>query len=87
MKTDTYVKILITIIAICLIKIAFFTPPKFSYAQFPFFPSGDKTIDVNLRSIDDNELIFLKNGDLQIGGKRGPKIIENGALVVRIKKD
>ena len=87
MNIDSYVKIVMTIIAVCLIKIAFFAPPKYSYAQFPFFSSSDKPIDVNIRSIDDNEFYFLKNGDLLVGGKKGPKILENGAWVVRLKKD
>ena len=87
MKIDLYIKIIITIIAICLIKIAFFLPPKYSHAQFPFMSSSDKPIDVNIKSIDDNELIFSRNGDLYIGGKKGPKLIENGAWVVRMKKE
>lgn len=87
MRIDLYIKIVITIIAVCLIKIAFFAPPDYSYAQFPFLSSSDKLVDVNIKSIDGNEFIFLRNGDLQIGGKKGPKIIEDGAWVVKLKKD
>lgn len=87
MKIDFYMKIIVTIIAICLIKIAFFEPPQDSYAQFPFLSSSGKPIDVNIKSIDDNDLILLKNGDLHIGGKRGPKLMENGAWVVRLRKE
>ncbi|GAJ15912.1 unnamed protein product [marine sediment metagenome] len=86
-KIDLYIKIVITIIAICLIKIAFFAPPKLSYAQLPFFASSDKVIDVNIKSIDDNEFILSRNGDLHMGGKNGPKIFENGAWMVRAKKE
>lgn len=84
-KIDLYLRIVITIIACCLLKIAFFSPPRYSYAQFPFV-SSDTPINVNLKSIDDNEIIFSRNGDLLIGGKKGPKIFENGAWVVRVKK-
>jgi len=86
-KIDTYVKIVMTVIAICLIKIAFFVPTNYSYAQFPFLGASDKPVDVNIKLIDDNEFVLLKNGDLHIGGKKGPRIIENGAFVVRLKKD
>ena len=85
-KFDLYLKIVITIIAICLLKIAFFSPPKYSYAQFPF-GSSDGPLDVNLKSIDDNEIIFSREGDVVIGGKRGTKVFEKGAFVVRMKKD
>ncbi len=86
-KIDLYIKIVITIIAICLIKIAFFAPSKLSYAQFPFFDSSGKLINVNIKSIDDNDFVFSRNGDLHMGGKKGPKIFENGAWVVRVKKE
>ncbi|MBN2468365.1 MAG: hypothetical protein JXD19_09475 [Deltaproteobacteria bacterium] len=86
MKIDIYIKMVITIIAICLIKIAFLSPPSSSFAQMPFFPSTDKPVDVNIKSIDDTELILLRNGDLQLGGKSGPKLIENGGWVVRVKE-
>ena len=85
-KVDWYLKIVITVIAICLMKIAFFSPPEYSYAQFPFGGS-DKPLDVNITSIDGNEIMFSREGDLLIGGKRGTKIFEKGAWVVRIKKD
>ena len=85
-KMDVYFKIVITVIAICLLKIAFFAPPKYSYAQFPF-GSSDTPVDVNIKSIDDNEIIFSREGDLMIGGKKGSKIFEKGAWVVRIKKE
>ena len=85
-KMDTYLKIVITIIAICLFKIAFLTPPKYSYAQFPF-GSSQTPVDVNIKSIDDNEIIFSREGNLVIGGKQGAKIFEKGAWVVRIKKE
>lgn len=85
-KMDVYLKIIITVIAICLLKIAFLTPPKYSYAQFPF-SSSNSPIDVNVKSIDDNEIIVSREGDLMIGGKHGQKIFEKGAWVVRIKKD
>ena len=85
-KMDVYLKILITVIAICLFKIAFLAPLKYSYAQFPF-GSSDTPVDVNIKSIDDNEIIYSREGDLVIGGKQGPKIFEKGAWVVRIKKE
>jgi hypothetical protein len=85
-KMDVYLKILITVIAICLFKIAFLAPPKYSYAQFPF-GSSDTPVDVNIKSIDNNEIIYSREGDLVIGGKQGPKIFEKGAWVVRIKKE
>jgi hypothetical protein len=85
-KMDVYLKILITVIAICLFKIAFLAPPKYSYAQFPF-GSSNTPVDVNIKSIDDNEIFFSREGDLVIGGKKGPKIFEKGAWVVRIKKE
>jgi hypothetical protein len=44
-------------------------------------------MDVNIASIDNNELYMLKNGDICLGGKKGPRLFENGAIVVRIKKD
>ena len=87
MNIGLYTKIVITIIAICLIKIAFFLPPKHSYAQFPFLSSSDKLIDVNIKSIDDNEVVFSRDGDLYLGGKKGLKLIENGAWIVRMKKE
>jgi len=83
---DVYLKIVVTIIAICLFKIAFLAPPKYSYAQFPF-GSSNTPVDVNIKSIDDNEIIFSREGDLVIGGKKGSKIFEKGAWVVRIKKE
>lgn len=85
MKLDAYMKIVITIIAICLVKIAFLSPPADSYAQFPFLSSGDRLVDVNIKSIDDNELVFSKDGDLYLGGKNGLKLIENGAWMVRMR--
>lgn len=85
-KADVYMKIIMTIIAVCLIKLAFFTPPRDSFAQFPFLSSSDTPVDVNLKSIDDNEFFFSKNGDLHIGGKKGPKIAESGVWVVKIIK-
>ncbi len=85
-KIDVYLKIIITVIAVCLFKIAFLTPPKYSYAQFPF-SSSNSPVDVNIKSIDDNEIIFSREGNLLIGGTQGPKIFEKGAWVVRIKKD
>jgi len=85
-KMDIYLKIVITVIAICLFKIAFLVPPKYSYAQFPF-GSSNTPVDVNIKSIDDNEIIFSREGNLMIGGKQGPKIFEKGAWVVRIKKE
>jgi hypothetical protein len=85
-KMDVYLKIVITVIAICLFKIAFFAPPKYSYAQFPF-GSSNAPVDVNIKSIDDNEIIFSREGDLMIGGKQGSKIFEKGAWVVRIKRE
>jgi len=87
MKIDFYFKAVFTIIAVCLIKIAFFAPPDYSYAQFPFLSSSGQPVDVNIKSIDGNELIFSRNGDLWIGKKEGPKIIEEGAWVVKLKKD
>jgi hypothetical protein len=83
---DFYMKAILTVIAICLVKIAFFDSPRNSYAQFPLLSSSDEPLNVNIKSIGDYELIFLKNNDLQIGGKKGPKIIEGGALLVRMKK-
>jgi len=85
-KMDIYLKIVITIIAICLFKIAFLVPSKISYAQFPF-GSANTPVDVNIKSIDGNEIIFSREGNLVIGGKQGPKIFEKGAWVVRIKKE
>jgi hypothetical protein len=85
-KIDWYLKIIFTIIAICLFKIAFFSPPRYSFAQFPF-GSSDTPIDVNIKSIDDNEIVFSREGELIIGGKKGKKFFENGAFWVRIKKD
>jgi hypothetical protein len=85
-KMDAYLKIVITVIAICLFKIAFLTPPKYSYAQFPF-GSSHTPVDVNIKSIDDNEIMFSRGGDIVIGGKQGPKIFEKGAWVVRIKRE
>ena len=85
-KMDIYLKIVITVIAICLFKIAFLAPPQYSYAQFPF-GSSSTPVDVNIKSIDDNEIIYSREGDLVIGGKQGPKIFEKGAWVVRIKKE
>ena len=85
-KMDVYLKIVITVIAICLFKIAFLAPAKYSYAQFPF-GSSNTPVDVNIKSIDDNEIIFSREGDLVIGGKQGPKIFAKGAWVVRIKKE
>lgn len=85
MKLDAYMKIVITIIAICLVKIAFLSPPPDSYAQIPFLSSGDRLVDVNIKSIDDNELVFSKDGDLYLGGKSGLKLIENGAWMVRMR--
>ena len=85
-KFDWYLKIVLTIIGICLLKIAFFSPLKNSYAQFPF-GSSETPVDVNIKSIDDNEIIFTREGDLVVGGKRGSKIFEKGAWVVRIKKE
>ena len=85
--SDTYLKILLTIIAVCLVKIAFLSPPPSVHAQLPFMESSSKAMDVNIVSIDNNELYVLKNGDIHLGGKKGPKLFENGAFVVRIKKD
>lgn len=85
-KFDWYLKMILTIITICLLKIAFFSPPKNSYAQFPF-GSSETPIDVNIKSIDDNEIIFTREGDLVVGGKRGARIFEKGAWVVRIKNE
>jgi hypothetical protein len=85
-RTDAYMKIILTTIAVCLIKLAFFSPPQDSFAQFPFLSASDKAIDVNLKSIDDQEFFWSKNGDLHIGGKKGPMVFENGAWVVRINK-
>ena len=85
-KIDIYLKIVLTVIAICLFKIAFLAPPKYSYAQFPF-GSSNTPVDVNIKSIDDNEIIFSREGDLMIGGKQGPKIFEKGAWIVRIKNE
>lgn len=85
-KKDLYLKIILTIIAICLFKIAFLAPPRYSYAQFPFGGSSGP-VDVNIRSIDNNEIIFSREGDLVLGDKKGPKLFERGAWVVRIKKD
>ena len=87
MKLDAYMKVVITIIAICLVKIAFLSPPPDSYAQFPFMSSGDKLIDVNIKSIDGSELVFSRDGDLYLGGKNGLKLIENGAWLVKMKKE
>lgn len=83
-KEDAYLKTVLTIIALCLLKLAFFSPPD-SYAQFPFMPSSENLIDVNLKSIDGNELVLTKEGDLCIGDKKGLKLMERGALVVTIK--
>jgi hypothetical protein len=85
-KMDIYLKIVITVIAICLFKIAFLAPPKYSYAQFPF-GSSNTPVDVNIKSIDDNEIVFSRDGDLVIGGKQKAKIFDKGAWVVRIKKE
>ncbi len=85
--SDTYLKIVLTIVAICLTKLAFFSPPAPSYAQFPFMESKGGPVDVNVASIDNNELYILKNGDIHLGGKTGPKLFEGGAFLVRIKKD
>ena len=85
-KIDAYLKAVVTIIAICLLKLAFFAPPKYSYAQFPF-GSSNAPVDVNIKSIDDNEIMFSREGDIVIGGKKGSKIFEKGAWVVRIKKE
>jgi len=85
MKLDVYMKVVITIIAICLVKIAFLSPPPDSYAQFPFLSSGDRPIDVNIKSIDDSELVFARDGDLYLGGKNGLKLTENGAWIVKMK--
>ena len=87
MKLDAYMKAVITVIAICLLKIAFLSPPPDSHAQFPFMNSGDKLIDVNIKSIDDSELVFSKDGELYLGGKNGLKLTENGAWMVRMKKE
>ena len=74
-KMDVYLKILITVIAICLFKIAFLAPPKYSYAQFPF-GSSDTPVDVNIKSIDDNEIIYSREGDLVIGGNKDQKFLK-----------
>jgi len=87
MHQDTYLRVLLTIIAVCLIKIAFLSPPQPTYAQLPFFESSGGTMDANIASIDNTELYVLKNGDIHLGDKRGPKLFENGAFPVRIKKD
>jgi hypothetical protein len=84
-KEDTYLKTVLTIIALCLLKLAFFSSPPDSYAQFPFMSSSESLIDVNLKSIDGNELVLSKEGDLSIGEKKGVKLMERGALVVTIK--
>lgn len=86
-KSDTFLKIVLTVIALCLVKIAFLSPPPPSYAQFPFMESSSSPTDINIASIDNNELYVLKNGDIHLGGKQGPKIFANGAFLVRIKKD
>jgi hypothetical protein len=86
-RIDVYMKIIFTIIAISLAKVAFFSSPPPSFAQFPFMESSKGPIDVNIASIDNNELYMLKNGDIRLGGKTGPILFENGAVVVRIKKD
>jgi hypothetical protein len=44
-------------------------------------------MDVNLASIDNNELYILKNGDIHLGDKQGPTLFENGAFPVRIVKE
>ena len=85
--SDAYLKILLTIIAVCLTKMAFLSPPPSVYAQLPFMESSKGPMDVNIASIDNNELYILKNGDIHLGGKKGPKLFENGAFLVRIKKD
>ena len=84
---DKYLRIVLTIIAVCLVKIAFFSPPHDAYAQFPFMESSKGTMDVNIAAIDNNELYILKNGDMHLGGKKGPKLFENGALLVRMVKE
>jgi hypothetical protein len=87
MKLDAYMKVVITVIALCLVKIAFLSPPPDSHAQFPFMSSGDKLMDVNIKSIDDSELVFSRDGDLYLGGKNGLQLTENGAWMVKIKKE
>lgn len=83
-KEDAYLKTVLTIIALCLLKLAFFTPSA-SHAQFPFLSSSENMIDVNLKSIDGNELVLTKEGDLCIGDKKGVKLMERGALLVTMK--
>jgi hypothetical protein len=85
-RTDAYLKVILTTIAVCLIKLAFFAPPPDSFAQLPFLSSPEKAIDVNLKSIDDQEFFLSKDGDLHLGGKKGPRVFENGAWVVRVNK-
>ena len=85
--SESYLRIVITIIAVCLVKIAFFSPPHSAHAQFPFMESSKGPMDVNIASIDNNELFILKNGDIHLGGKKGPKLYENGAFLVRIVKE
>ena len=87
MKLDAYMKAVITVIALCLVKIAFLSPPPDSHAQFPFMNSEDKLIDVNIKSIDNSELVFSRDGELYLGGKNGLKLTENGAWMVRMKKE
>jgi len=87
MKLDVYMKVVITIIAICLVKIAFLSPPQDSHAQFPFLSSGDRPVDINIKSIDDSELVFSRDGDLYLGGKKGLKLTENGAWIVTMKHE
>ena len=87
MKLDAYMKVVITIIAICLVKIAFLSPPPDSHAQFPFMNSGDKLIDVNIKSIDDSEVVFSRDGELFLGGKKGLKLTENGAWIVKMRSE
>jgi len=44
-------------------------------------------MDVNIKSIDDSELVFSRDGDLYLGGKNGLQLTENGAWMVKIKKE
>lgn len=87
MKLDVYMKVVITIIAICLVKIAFLSPPPDSHAQFPFMDSGSKLIDVNIKSIDDSEVVFSRDGELFLGGKKGLQLTENGAWIVKVRNE
>jgi hypothetical protein len=87
MERDTYMRVVLTIIAICLVKIAFLSPPPDSHAQFPFMNAGDKLIDVNIKSIDNSELVFARDGELYLGGKKGLRLTENGAWIIKVKDE